>query len=82
MPQLDEEKRLKEMKGEAEEEDNRTKISISNQPALKKNPFCITDAYERDSDSSLDKRINYVNVQVLKRCTVITMMGSRNQGQT
>lgn len=31
--QLDEEKRLKEMEGE---EDNRTKISISNQPALKK----------------------------------------------
>lgn len=34
--QLDEEKRLKEMKGEVEEEDNRTKISISNQPVLKK----------------------------------------------
>lgn len=42
LPQLEEEKRLKEMHGEEEEEDNRTKISISNQPALK-NPFCVTD---------------------------------------
>lgn len=39
VPQLEEEKRLEEMEGK---EDNRTKISISNQPALK-NPFCITD---------------------------------------
>lgn len=40
VPQLEEEKRLKETEGE---EDDRTKISISNQPVLKKNPFCITD---------------------------------------
>lgn len=39
MARLEEERRLKATE---REEDNRVKISISNQAALK-NPFCITD---------------------------------------
>lgn len=65
--QLGEESKLKEVEGG---EDN----SISD-------PFCVTDVCMSERERwGLDKRINYVNAPVLKRCTVITMTGSRESG--